>query len=179
MKRKISLVTLMLLSVVWAVAVASLWANNITTGSLNETAEAIQHPFKLVLKLNKATYSLSENVNITISLTNISNENVKISLLAGGDAKSQFDFLIYDQSDDLIYRYSAHRGYYAGGPSVFLAPNQNITASYLWEQNDDDGGVVTEGKYFAVGRTHQIFYLDHSLSLETPRLEISIEKWTS
>ncbi|MDH5460894.1 MAG: BsuPI-related putative proteinase inhibitor [Candidatus Bathyarchaeota archaeon] len=179
MKQKISLVTLMLLSVAWAVAVASLSANNITTGSLNETVEAIQHPFELVLKLNKTTYSLGETVNITISLTNISDENVKISLLAGGDPKSQFDFLIYDGSNDPIYRYSAHRGYYAGGPSVFLAPNQNITASYLWEQHDDDGGVVAEGKYFVVGRTHQIFYLDHSLSLETPRLEITIEKWTS
>jgi len=179
MKRKISLVTLLLLSVAWAVAVASLWANNITPSSLNETVEAIQYPFELVLTLDKTTYRLGEPVNITLSLTNISDENVKIGLAAGGDPKSQFDFLIYDGSNDLIYRYSAHRGYYAGGPLVSLAPSQSFTASHLWEQNDDDGGAVAEGKYFVVGRTYQIFYLDQPLSLETPRLEITIEKWTS
>lgn len=78
--------------------------------------------------------------------------------------------------NDPIYRYSAHRGYYAGGPLVSLAPGQSFTASHLWEQNDDDGGVVAEGKYSVVGRTYQIFYLDHFLSLETSHLEISIER---
>lgn len=179
MERKLSLVTLLLLSVAWAVAVASLWANNTTTGSSNVTVEAIEYPFKLVLTLDKTTYRFGDPLNITISLTNISDENVKIGLAAGGDPKSQFDFLIYDQSNDLIYRYSAHRGYYAGGPLVSLAPSQSFTASHFWEQNDDDGDVVAEGKYFVVGRTYQIFYLDHTLSLETPRSEITIQKWTS
>jgi len=134
MKQKISLVTLMLLSVAWAVAVASRWENNITASSMNETIETIQYPFELVLKLDKTTYSLGEPVNITLSLTNISDESVKISLLAGGDPKSQFDFLIYDQMNDVVYRYSAHRGYYAGGPLASLAPGQSLTASHQWNR---------------------------------------------
>lgn len=82
MKRKILLAALM--PITCMAMVAGLWINNIITSSMNRTVEAIQYPFELVMTLGKTTYSLGEPVNITLSLTNISDENVKISLLAGG-----------------------------------------------------------------------------------------------
>lgn len=174
MNCKILLTALLLLSVVCVAVATNQYINKRNIATLDEV-EVIQYPFKLVMGLNKTTYSLGETVNITISLANTSDENRTVSLMAGGDPKSQFDFLIYDQSNDLIYRYSAHRGYYSGGPSVLLTPRQSITATHQWEQNDDDGGVVAPGKYYVVSRTYQIFHLDQPLFLETPRLEITIK----
>jgi hypothetical protein len=145
------------------------------------SVETTDYPFRLMMALEKTVYNWGEPVNITISLTNISDEKVTISLLAGGLPCHQFDFLVYDWFNNLIYRYSAYRGYYQGGYTLTLAPNQSFTGTFIWKQikngeNENDGGAVAKGTYYIAGKTYQIFnHLHQSVNLETPRLKITIK----
>jgi len=148
LKRKILLTAVLLLSVVCVAIAANQWANKTNTRSSDETVEAIQYPVKLVMELNKTTYSLGETVNITIKIVNISNSTIEL----GWQPPSIAMFTIYDKKNTTIYN-SASASTLPVAITRLLKPEESSGEVLVWEQKDKEGNQVPAGEYHIVAET--------------------------
>ena len=114
------------------------------------------------LGLNKTEYDLGEAVNVTLTVTNITNETAEFLL-----APSYWDFLVYNDTDSCLYQWS-HSGivFPMWVMNVPLEPGMNITGEVMiWPQTcnatvDRYGtpvSPVSPGTYYIVGN---YFYHD-------------------
>jgi hypothetical protein len=140
-------------------------------------AEATKHPFNLSITLEKTTYRPGEEVNVTWTLTNISDENLTLY----HSADSTLDFIIRDNNFDYIFRYTGYHStaavYY---PLSTMAPSDSKTTMGTWEQIYDGSGSVSPifwyrqvppGAYYVLGVFRSSTY---GLEFETPPLRITI-----
>lgn len=158
---------------------------------------------KLTLALEKAVYQLGERINLTLAITNISNQTVSYVLGRGGD---RFEFRVYNSSIDDIYQWSRDKVFALGGDHIALGPGESLAAGqiggvlhlntphYVWNQicnNEEylsrslwptsEGFLVSPGTYYLVGQTGGIigvngkeFLGEHLLVMETPPIEITL-----
>ncbi len=136
-----------------------------TVIGVNETAV-----LKFTVQVEKAVYSLGEPVNITFTLTNISNQTIIFPMAAW-----TFDFQVLNDTNHLIFQYSTSQIF----PKVIwdmpINPGENLTDFLVWPQMCNTtaftaGVAVSPGTYYIVGLLWEI----SSLILQTPPLQITV-----
>ena len=67
---------------------------------------------QLTMTLQKTNYSLGEPVNMTFTMTNISNQTINL----GQYADYRFGFIVYNDTNNSIYRTSLNFPLYSDNP---------------------------------------------------------------
>jgi hypothetical protein len=104
------------------------------------------------MTLQKAVYATGEPVNITFTVTNISNQNMTIVRWA-----YEFDFVVYDRSNSGIYQWSRFKAFIEMLWWVFLDPGDSFESVLVWPQTwnqtdrNNEGIPVSSGIYSIVG----------------------------
>lgn len=165
------------------------------------TAEGINEQFglELTMTLQKTEYSLGEPVNITLTLTNISNETISFGISRWGD---RFDFRVYNGTNNPIYPLSETGWFPFGNDFITLNAGESLTVGqvagyppqltryYAWEQLGKFPGEsltsVSPGTYYIVGQTGPIggingkpvdaYGVEGSLVIETTPIQVTIVK---
>jgi len=124
--------------------------------------------FELTVSVDKTVYSLGEQVNVTLTIANISNQTVAFTR-TGLD----FDFTVTDSAGNLVYQYSIGRAVPQFIAIEQFTPGENETATYVWPQTQNStpatsGIQVPAGTYFIVGKSSAIY------GLQTSPLQITI-----
>jgi hypothetical protein len=112
--------------------------------------------FRLELNLveNKTDYDLGEPINITLTITNMTNETASFLL-----APSWWDLFVYNDTNNLLYRWSSGKIFPMYVMFVTLEPGMNISEAMTWPQTcnavvDNFGtpiSPVSPGTYYLVG----------------------------
>ena len=133
-------------------------------------AIAVADGLKLTLTLDKTKYEVGEPVNVTLTLTNVSNKTIDFT-----HTGLDFDFRVTNDTNNLVYQWSRYRAIAQFICIMPLSPGQNLTASFLWPQtcNFSDsvkGMPVSAGAYSISGLSSRVY------GLETPPVQIVITK---
>jgi hypothetical protein len=134
-------------------------------------ARVQQFSLDINLGLNKTEYDLGEPVNVTLTVTNITNETAGFWL-----APSWWDFLVYNDTNNCLYQWS-HSGivFPMWVMNVTLEPGMTVSEAMVWPQTcnatvDHYGtpvSPVSPGTYYIVGL---YFHYD----LQTAPVQINI-----
>jgi len=178
-------VSLLGVAVVWGLK--TLTAKEVV-GSVE--AETIYGPIRLTVRLDKNVFRLGERVNVTVTITNISNETIVL----GYPSVRQFtDFMVYNISSQMIFWYFRSIGTFPAFDHLILEPSESYGNTQQWPQvREVDVGYighqpVDPGTYYVAGRTGPGLYYVGSLdgfveapnspemiTVETPKIEIQI-----
>lgn len=121
------------------------------------TARGGADGLQLTMTLEKTEYSLGEPINITLTITNISNQTKNFGL---GPDVNDFDFHVYNDTNSNIYWYSS-RWVGSAIPQyiVFetLNARESLNCTLVWQQTfshrlDSEALPVSPGTYYIVGR---------------------------
>jgi hypothetical protein len=122
----------------------------------------------VTLQLEKTIYRLGEPVNVTLTITNISNQTITFMF-----CEYFVDFLVYNASKNIIYQYSKSAG--VAFPdicgSIPLNPQENLAGSFIWPQTSGltwSQVPVSPGTYYIVG-----LFLSN-ITLQTTPIQITI-----
>ena len=114
---------------------------------------------QLTISLEKTVYSVWEPVNITLAIVNISNQTVDFTYTG-----MNFDFLVQNDTKNLIYQWSIGRAFAMFIMIKPLQPGENVTATYTWPQTCNSnpstlGAFVSSGTYYIIGKSNSIYGL--------------------
>jgi hypothetical protein len=134
---------------------------------------------RLTLTLEKTEYGLDEPVNVTLTITNISNQTIEFS-----EAPSWWDFLVYNDTHNGLYEWlrSSGRAFPLYVTTVSLDPGMGFTNGVMiWPQlcnstADRYGAAnspVSPGTYYIVGQ-YDDFGQSSDYNLETFPIQITI-----
>jgi hypothetical protein len=140
--------------------------------SLTPTAEGVNDGLKLTVTLGKTEYTLGEPINITLTITNISNQTVNFSL-----APSTWDFLVYNNTNNTIFEWlKSGRAFPMWVQNVPLDPGMSLADVFTWPQTfwiwnttGASQGLVSPGTYYIVGQYS-------TYSLRTTPIQVTIVK---
>jgi hypothetical protein len=123
---------------------------------------------KLTMTLEKTVYSLGEPINVTLAVTNVSNQTFNFAYAAW-----TFDFLVYNDTN-FIYQWSSYRVIPMFIMNWPLDPGENITNVLVWPQTCNvtaasEGIPVSPGTYYIVGQVP-------SYGLETTPIRVIIAR---
>jgi hypothetical protein len=127
-----------------------------------------QPGLELTMTLEKDEYSLGEPVNVTLIVTNVSNQTINFLHLA-----PTFDFQVYNDTNNLLYQDSV----YKAQPMIMyytpLHAGENLSAVLVWAQTCNNtipspqGIPVSAGTYYIIG-------LYDTYGLRTTPIQITI-----
>jgi hypothetical protein len=125
----------------------------------------------LTMTVEKTDYSLGEPINVTLTVTNISNQT--IDFLYGA---SSFDFLVYN-NNGFVYQWSSFRIFPMFVVNRPLGPGENITNVLTWPQTcnvteSSQGFPVAPGAYYLLGEIP-------SYGLQTGPIEVNVDQLLS
>jgi len=138
------------------------------------------------IELDKTEFvQQEEKVNITFSMTNTSNEMVKLqwsSFYIGFNQTLYFDYYILDANGTHVYKWSYWSAAFLDSKTMILKPNEQLTNTYRWPQVYDRHigleAIVPRGTYSIAGLTRGITLTSESqnshLRLETPSITFTI-----
>jgi hypothetical protein len=111
------------------------------------------------MSLDRTVYVLGESVNVTLAIVNVSDHIVNFT-----HTGMDFDFVVYNGSDNVVYRWSTGRVFPLYVMIAPLQPGQNVTATYVWPQTCNNassamGVSVSPGTYFIVGESNPSYGL--------------------
>jgi hypothetical protein len=140
-------------------------------------AETTYGPIKLAVRLDKNTFRLGENVNVTVTITNISNETIVLTYTV-----PRTTFAVYNSSLDMIYTYATAYGWAAVVENLVLEPSESSSQIWKWDQRKGigwanlqpiDAGIYSitgvTGLYSITGLTSPPYHV-----VETPKVKIEI-----
>jgi hypothetical protein len=138
-----------------------------------------QAGLELTLTLQKTEYSLGEPVNVTLTVTNISNQTVGFQ-----EAPSWWDFLVYNDTQNGLYEWLRDSGqaFPMYVTTVSLPPGTGFTDEVLvWPQlcNSTLGhygnadSPVLPGTYYIVGK-YEDFGYSFDYNFQTTPIQITI-----
>lgn len=151
-------------------------------------AETMHGLIKLTLRLDKNTFTLGEEVNLTITITNVSNETATLAYFT----PPRTDFAVYDDASEMIFFFTRDGGGWSGElVRMDLAPSESYGNTWKWSQKKAVGEhyeleTVTPGTYYIVGRTGPLLYYlgpkdefgegapPGIVTVETPKVKIQI-----
>lgn len=141
------------------------------------TTQGVYDGFQLTMTLQKTNYTLGEPTNITLTITNISNQTNTIYVSAYND----FDFQVYNGTNSIIYQYS---DFWIGQvhPDVIynetLRAGESLSQNFVWTQTypvpigGSEGVPVSSGTYYIVGLIGSV--LSGKSMIETTPIQITI-----
>jgi hypothetical protein len=142
------------------------------------TAEGVNDGLDLTMRLDKTEYSLGEPINITLTLTNISNQTATFGL----DYSNEFDFQVYNGTNSILYQWS-DRWIGVAHPNISWGETLNAGESLSedissWQQTCYNTGLsegvpVLPGTYYIVGQIGPIYYGTNS-TIETTPIQVTI-----
>ena len=108
---------------------------------------------ELTMTLDKTSYSLGEPVNITLTITNISNQTINFE-----HTGLDFDFQVYNDTNNVVYQWSNFRAIPQFIMIEPLSPGESISTNFTWLQTCNfnaqvEGNPVSPGTYYIVGQT--------------------------
>src|SRR5665648_576694 len=123
------------------------------TPSPTPTAIGGNSDLQLTLSLEKTTYILGEPVNLTVTITNISNQTVNFT-----HTGLDFDFQVYNDTNNLIYEWSNFRGIAQFITIEPFTAGESMSQNFIWLQTCNFNASVQEdqvstGTYF-IGRSN-------------------------
>jgi hypothetical protein len=147
--------------------------------SLPPTTEGVNDDLELTMTLEKTEYSLGEPINITLTITNISNQTKNFGM--GPDA-NDFDFHVYNDTDSNIYSYSNRWEGVAIPQYVILETlnaGESLSENLAWPQTCHNTGLsegvpVSPGTYYIVGRIGPPFFYGENNTIETAPIQVTI-----
>ncbi|MGD0158934.1 MAG: BsuPI-related putative proteinase inhibitor [Candidatus Bathyarchaeia archaeon] len=116
------------------------------------TAAGVLDGLELTMRLENIVYILGEPVNITLTVTNISNQTMNYNF-----EHPNFDFRVYNDTNDNLYQWSNTQVSLNYGSIIPLNPGESLASGNLvWPQtcNVMDGSQsfpVSPGTYYIVG----------------------------
>ncbi|HYA77809.1 MAG TPA: BsuPI-related putative proteinase inhibitor [Verrucomicrobiae bacterium] len=124
---------------------------------------------ELTMTLDKTTYSLGEPVNLTLAITNISDQTINFT-----DTGLNFDFQVYNDTNNVVYQYS---NFIAIPQFIAILPlpaGQSISANFTWLQTCNfslqvNGDPVAPGTYNIIGETGPTY------GIQTTLIQLTIE----
>ena len=150
------------------------WLNGVLT---TKQLYGINKQLDLQLMLQKTNYSLGEPINLTLTLTNISNQTATVLL----SAYNNFDFQVYNGTNNVLYQWS-NRWLGVAIPQVIWAETLNsgesLSQSFVWNQTCHNTGLsegipVSPGTYYIVGQIGSVLSGKNS-TIETMPMQIFI-----
>jgi Intracellular proteinase inhibitor/Dockerin type I domain len=132
-----------------------------------------QFRLDLSLGFNRTEFDLGEPVNITLTVTNVTNETATFLL-----APSWWDLFVYNDTNNCLYRWSSGKIFPFWVVNIPLEPGMNVTSEVMtWPQtcNATVGQMgtpiapVSPGTYYIVGFYHHLSY-----DLQTAPVQIKI-----
>jgi hypothetical protein len=112
----------------------------------------------LAIKLltDKTAYSTGEPVKITFMVINKSLSDANLLFGSG----QSYDIMITDRNDRDIWHWSYDKVFTMAVRHVKVSPRQNLKYALTWQQVDNKGRPVPQGKYFIRGRLTSALQLD-------------------
>jgi hypothetical protein len=146
------------------------YTTSVTISSATSSAIGDNGELQLTLAVEKTTFSLGEPVNLTITLTNISNKTVSFT-----HTGLDFNFQVYNDSNNLVYQWS---NFMAIPQFVAIEPfpaGESRSQSFTWLQTCNfnisvNGDPVSPGTYSIVGQSSSTY------GIQTPPVQITILK---
>jgi hypothetical protein len=142
-------------------------------------AHGVHGDFQLTMTLERIEYTLGEPMNITLTLTNISNQTTSFGL---GPDGNEFDFHVYNDTNSNIYWYSSIWLGSAIPQYVILETlnaGESLNCTFVWQQTfshslDSEAFPVSPGTYYIVGRIGPPFFFGENSTMETTPIQITI-----
>jgi len=139
----------------------------IATSTALPTAETVSDGLELIITIEKTQYVLGEPINITLTITNISNQTINFN-----HTGQDFDFLVYNDTNNIIYQWSKGRAFPMFISILPLKPQENLTGTYIWQQTCNnqpkEDTPVPLGTYNIVGETGPTY------GLQTTPIQVTI-----
>ena len=135
---------------------------------------------QLTITLQKNNYRLGEPVNMTFTITNISNQTILLSQYAA----YRFGVIVYNGTNNNLYQTSLNFPLYPNNPGGLdiipfsLNAEESFTETLVWGQTCNnaaasEGVLVSPGTYYIVAQTGYIFNIN-GLTIETTPIQIAI-----
>ena len=123
---------------------------------------------EITMTLDKTSFSLGESVNLTLAIINISSQTISFT-----DTGLNFDFQVYNGTNNLVYQWSNFRAIPQFVAIVPLPSGQNISANFTWPQTCNfntqvNGDTVSPGTYSIIGETGPTY------GIQTTPIQITI-----
>jgi hypothetical protein len=106
---------------------------------------------ELILQTEKAVYQLKEPIAIRLIVTNKTNEVLKLTF----SSTQEYDFVVRKE-DKEIWRWSRDKIFAMMLNEIILEPNESLVYEERWNQLDNEGKLVSPGRYEITGilKTH-------------------------
>jgi hypothetical protein len=123
---------------------------------------------QLNLTMEKTAFSLGEPVNLTVTITNISNQTINYT-----HTGLDFDFQVYNDTNNIVYQWSNFMGIAQFVTIEPLPAGENRSQNFTWQQTCNfnasvQGTQVSAGTYYIVGLTGPTY------GLQTAPIQITI-----
>jgi plastocyanin len=127
---------------------------------------------QLTMQIEKTVYNQSEPVNITFTLTNISNQTITFGMTAWS-----FDFLVLNATNHVVFQYSTSQIFPMYVVDESIDPGQSLTTVEVWPGRCNASGwtaglPASPGTYYIVGQFCNISNED--ILVRTPPLQITV-----
>lgn len=108
---------------------------------------------ELTMTIDKTSCSLGEPVNLTLTITNISNQTINYT-----HTGLDFDFQVYNGTNNVVYQWSNFRAIAQFIAIIPLPAGESTSANFTWQQICNfnaqvEGDPVSPGTYNIVGET--------------------------
>jgi len=123
--------------------------------------------------LNKTTYAIGEPVKITLTLTNVREENVTIVFLTRPTPNPYWFRFVYDENDQIVF-YHKYVPMLPALEEITLQPAQVMQGNYTWNQTDTNKGQQVSSGIYYLTAVVGFMYDGEEVLLET-RIKICIE----
>jgi hypothetical protein len=130
-------------------------------------AKGVNDGLELSMTLQGTEYRLGDPINVSLTITNVSNQTVNFSLTA-----SSWDFLVYNDTNSSVFEWLNSGRYF---PFLFanvpLDPGMSLMNTFTWPQTfwnttTASGSQVSPGTYYIFGQ--------YGHSLQTTPIKIII-----
>lgn len=123
---------------------------------------------ELTLTIDKTSYSLGEPVNLTLTITNISNKTINYT-----HTGLDFDFQVTNGTNNQVYQWSNFRAIAQFIAIIPLAPGESSSANFTWQQISNfnpqtEGDPLSPGTYNMIGETGPTY------KIQTTPIQITI-----
>ncbi len=110
----------------------------------NDAHQKIPEDFEVTLSTDKTEYQFGDDIRMTLTVRNISDEPVVLNFSDG----QIYDFAAIElPGENEVWRWSSCRAFTQAAWSIVLAPEEKITYSEVWNQFGKDLSQVKPGLY--------------------------------